>query len=83
MGRWLLLLGLLQLPGGPAAGACPCQDPRLCHPVTGTGGFEVWVLRRLCVPQPGLARPGGCEPRGVPRAGEGRSRGGLRGLAAR
>lgn len=54
-GRWLLPLGLLQLLGGPAAGACPCQDPRLCHPVTGTGGFEVRGSRRLSA-RPGPAR---------------------------
>lgn len=57
-GRWLLPLGLLQLLGGPAAGACPCQDPRLCHPVTGTGGFEVRGSRRLSARPGGSGRPG-------------------------
>lgn len=37
----LLLLGLLQLLG--RAAACPCQDPRLCQPIAGTGNFEVRV----------------------------------------
>ncbi|XP_065529796.1 di-N-acetylchitobiase [Lathamus discolor] len=43
-GRWLVALGLLPLLGRSAAGACPCREPRLCHPVTGTGGFEVFVF---------------------------------------
>lgn len=46
-GPWVLPLGLLQLLGGPAAAACPCRDPQLCHPVASTGGFEVrvpWLL---------------------------------------
>uniref|UniRef100_A0A803XZW6 Chitobiase n=1 Tax=Meleagris gallopavo TaxID=9103 RepID=A0A803XZW6_MELGA len=38
----LLLLGLLQLLG--RAAACPCQDPRLCQPIAGTGNFEVFVF---------------------------------------
>ncbi|XP_040420942.1 di-N-acetylchitobiase isoform X1 [Cygnus olor] len=48
MGRprdgWLLPLGLLQLLGGAGAAACPCREPRLCRPVTGTGGPEVFVF---------------------------------------
>ncbi|XP_064519996.1 di-N-acetylchitobiase isoform X2 [Pseudopipra pipra] len=42
-GGWLLPLGLLQLLGGPV-GACPCRDPRLCRPVTGTRSPEVFVF---------------------------------------
>lgn len=71
-GPWVLPLGLLQLLGGPAAAACPCRDPRLCHPVTGTGGFEVrvpgargWGGR----PGSGAALPAG----GEDRAGEQRA----------
>nr|XP_038038788.1 di-N-acetylchitobiase isoform X2 [Anas platyrhynchos] len=43
-GRWLLPLGLLQLLGGPGGAACPCREPRLCQPVAGTGGPEVFVF---------------------------------------
>lgn len=78
-GQWLLPLGLLQALGGPAGGACPCQDPRLCHPVTGTGGFEVRVPRRL---GPGCAAGWGkrCGAGvALPAGRAGRARGGLRG----
>lgn len=68
---WLLPLGLLQLLGGAGAAACPCREPRLCRPVTGTGGPEVG--------EAGRGRRAGCGEGGCCGAGSspGAGRGGL------
>ncbi|XP_066480677.1 di-N-acetylchitobiase-like [Tiliqua scincoides] len=39
---WLALLLLLQPRVG--SGACPCQDPSLCNPISGSRDFEVFVF---------------------------------------
>ncbi|XP_077189277.1 di-N-acetylchitobiase [Paroedura picta] len=42
-GAWLLTALFLQLRLG--CGTCPCEDPSLCNPISGTREFEVFVFQ--------------------------------------